>query len=159
MCLLYHARRMKGHIERRDATTPESHDLWQRRSDEPSKGQCTHRHISSSREWLERKHGNTDYHLARSSRGTVVVTCSICSVLSWMIRWIVQYAMAHQACDASLRKVRDRLKEPELSAGKEREPRGFSCGNAEVSSEIWKIQKELVKERKSIVQKTGSTSS
>lgn len=38
MIVRYHRGRMEGHTERKDAARSESHDLWQRRCDEFSKG-------------------------------------------------------------------------------------------------------------------------
>ena len=69
MSVLYNARHMEGHAQRRNAARSESLDLWQRRWDESAKGRWTHRLIPNIRVWLERKHGETNYHITQFLTG------------------------------------------------------------------------------------------
>lgn len=72
MRVMYHARRMEGHTQRRNAVRSGSYDVWQRRCDE---------------------RGRLTTTLPSALQTTVVVTNSICIALGWMVLRIVLDAM------------------------------------------------------------------
>ena len=55
--------------DHRRTAKEETHRLWQRRWDELSKGRWTYKLIPDIREWLDRRHGEVNYHLTQFLTG------------------------------------------------------------------------------------------